>query len=122
MENNQQNYFDRFKTVILELKQLKQFQGINGDMDLSDEIRKINDLLTDLLYNWGISTEVILKAVGYYILHSEDSIEQKEKDWNIISNFLRALGQLRTHSDYIQTNQIFFEGLVAAIDREEIIV
>ena len=100
-------YKSQIIVIIENIKELKQLKSINGDMDLSDEIRKVNDLLTNLSYDWSIGIEAIFKIWGFYILHSGISTEQKEKDWNTITTFLRALGQLRTHTDYIQTNQYF---------------
>lgn len=115
-------YDNQLKTVLQELKKLKQFKGISGDMDLLDEIRKAYNLLTDLSGDWSIGIEEIYKIWGYYILHSNTSEKEKENDWNIISNFLIPLGKLQTHSDYITTNQIFFEELLTAIEHEKIII
>lgn len=121
-EYGRTEYLSQLKVVIQELKKLKQLKGIAEDMDLLDEIRKVNDLLTDLSCNWGIGIQEFYKIWGYYILHSTISIEEKENNWNIISNFLNVLGQLRTYSDYITTNQIFFEELLTAIEHEEITI
>lgn len=115
-------YKNQITVVLQELKKLKQLKGISGDMDLLDEIRKTYDLLTDLSCDWSIGIEEIYKIWGYYILYSDVSETEKGNDWIIISNFLNALGKLRTHSDYITTNQIFFEELLTAIEQEEITV
>lgn len=115
-------YLDQLKVVLQELKRLKQLKNISGDMDLLDEIRKAYNLLTDLSYDWSIGIEEIYKIWDYYILHSNVSEKEKENNWKIISTFLKSLGQLRTHSDYITTSQIFFEELLTAIEHEEIIV
>lgn len=117
---NQTEYHIQLKATLQEFKRLKQLKGIAGDMDLSDEIRKANDLLTDLSYDWSIGIDTIFKMWGYYILHSNISTAQKEYEWNTVATFLKALEQLRTHSDYIQTNQIFFEELITSIEHEEI--
>ena len=119
-DNNK--YLDQLKVVLTELKHLKLFKSISGDMDLLDEIRKANDLLTDSSCDWRIGIEEIYKVWGYYIIHSYAPEVEKENDWMIISNFLNALGKLRTHSDYITTNQIFLEELLTAIEHEEITV
>lgn len=121
-EYSRNEYLNQLKTVLQELKKLKQFKGISGDMDLLDEIRKVYNLLTDLSGDWSIGIEEIYKIWGYYIIRSDASEKEKGNDWNIISNFLIALEKFRTHSDYITTNQIFFEELLTAIEHEEIIV
>lgn len=115
-------YKNQITLILLELKKLKELKGIAGDMDLLDEIRKAYNLLTDLSYDWNTGMEEVYKIWGYYILHSDVSKQEKENDWIIISNFLNALGKLRTHSDYIATSQIFFEELLTAIEQEEITV
>ena len=121
-DNTYELYTKQIIVVLQELKKLKQLKSITGDMDLLDEIRKAYNLLTDLSGDWSIGIKEIYKIWGYYILHSNTSKKEKENDWIIISNFLNALGKLRTHSDYITTNQIFFEELLTAIEHEEIIV
>lgn len=115
-------YKNQITLILQELKKLKELKGIAGDMDLLDEIRKAYNLLTDLSYDWNTGMEEVYKIWGYYILHSDVSKQEKENDWIIISNFLNALGKLRTHSDYIATSQIFFEELLTAIEQEEITV
>lgn len=122
MENNREIYLTQLTVAMAELKKLKQIKGINGDMDLLDEFRQANDLLTDLSYDWSIGIDAIFKIWGYYILHADISTEQKENDWNIITTFLKVLGQLHSHSNYIRTNLVFFEELTIAIDHEEITV
>lgn len=121
-EYNRTKYLNQLKMVIQELKKLKQLKSISGDMDLLDEIRKAYDLLTDLSCDWSVGIEEIYKIWGCYMLHSDASEKEKENDWIIISNFLIALGKVRTHSDYITTSQTSFEELLTAVEHGEIIV
>ncbi len=116
---NNVEYNKQLKIVLQELKKLKQLKGISGDMDLLDEIRKAYNLLTDLFIDWSIGGEKIYKIWGYYILHSDASMQEKESDWSIISAFLVVLGKLQSHTDYITTNQIFLEELLTATEHEE---
>ena len=56
---NNVEYNKQLKIVLQELKKLKQLQGVSGDMDLLDEIRKEYNLLTDLSGDWSIGVEKI---------------------------------------------------------------
>ncbi|WP_304590733.1 hypothetical protein [Bacteroides acidifaciens] len=118
-DNTYELYTKQIVVVLQELKKLKQLKGISGDMDLLDEIRKAYNLLTDLSGDWSIGVEKIYKILGYYILHSDASMQEKESDWSIISAFLVVLGKLQSHNDYIATNQILFEELLTTIEHEE---
>ena len=48
------------------------------------------------------------------------SDKEKENNWINISNLLLVLMKIQSHSDYIQSNQIFFEDLLTAIENREI--
>lgn len=115
-------YTKQVAVVLQELKKLKQLKRMSGDMDLLDEFRKAYNLLNDLSCDWNPGIEEIYKIWGDYILHANVSEREKENDWMIISNFLNALGKLRTHSDYIAASQMFFEEFLTAIEDEKISV
>lgn len=119
-ENNRTEYLEQLKIVIQELKKLKQIRKINGDQDALDEIRRITEIFTHIDFDFSLGVEEIHKIWGYYILNSGTSDKEKENNWIILSNLLLVLMKIQSHSDFIQSNQIFFEDLLTAIDNREI--
>lgn len=119
-ENNRTEYLEQLKIVIEELKKLKQIMRIDGNQDALDEIRKTSEVFTDIDYDFSVGTEEIYKIWGYYLLNSAMSDKEKENNWINISNLLLVLMKIQSHSDYIQSNQIFFEDLLTAIENNEI--
>lgn len=119
-ENNKTEYLEQLRKVIKELKKLKEIRRINGDQDALDEIRKITEIFTHIDYDFSVWVREIHKIWGYYILNSGVPDKEKENNWIILSNLLLVLMKIQSHSDYIQSNQIFFEDLLTAIDNKEI--
>lgn len=119
-ENNRTEYLEQLKRVIQELKKLKEIMRIDGDQDTLDEIRKTSEVFTDIDYDFSVGVEEIYKIWGYYLLNSGMSDKEKESNWINISNLLLILMKIQSHSDYIQSNQIFFEDLLTAIENREI--
>ena len=120
MNDNRTEYLEQLKIVIEELKKLKQIMRIDGNQDALDEIRKTSEVFTDIDYDFSVGTEEIYKIWGYYLLNSAMSDKEKENNWINISNLLLVLMKIQSHSDYIQSNQIFFEDLLTAIENREI--
>lgn len=119
-ENNRTEYLEQLKIVIQELKKLKEIRKINGDQDALDELRKITEVFAQIDFDFSLGVEEIHKIWGYYILNSGISDKEKENNWIILSNLLLVLMKIQSHSDYIRSNQIFFEDLLTAIDNREI--
>ncbi|RHV86817.1 hypothetical protein [Culturomica massiliensis] len=111
---------EQLKRVIQELKKLKEIMRINGDQDALDEIRKMTELFTDIDYDFSVGVEEIHKIWGYYLLNSGISDKEKENNWSILSSLLLTLMKIQSHTDYIQSNQIFFEDLLTAIENKEV--
>lgn len=120
MNDNRTQYLKQLKIVIQELKKLKESRKLNGDQDALDELRKITEIFTHIDFDFSLGVEEIHKIWGYYILKSGISDKEKENNWIILSNLLLVLMKIQSHSDYIRSNQIFFEYLLTAIDNREI--
>ena len=120
MNDNRTEYLEQLKRVIEELKKLKQIMRIDGYQDALDEIRKTSEVFNNLDYDFSVGVEEIYKIWGYYLLNSGMSDKEKENNWINISNLLLVLMKIQSHSDYIQSNQIFFEDLLTAIENREI--
>lgn len=120
MNDNRTEYLEQLRKVIKELKKLKKIRRINGDQDALDEIRKITEIFTHIDYDFSVWVREIHKIWGYYILNFGVSDKEKKNNWIILSNLLLVLMKIQSHSDYIQSNQIFFEDLLTAIDHKEI--
>lgn len=75
--HNQTEYHSQLQSYAEVIKR-KQIKGITEDMNLSNNTRQTNDLLTDLSYDWSIGIKVIFKIRGYYISYSNISVNHKE--------------------------------------------
>lgn len=120
MNDKRIEYLEQLKRVIQELKKLKEIMKIDGDQDALDEIRKTTEVFTHIDYDFSVGVEEIHKIWGYYILNSGISDNEKANNWIILSNLILTLMKIQSHSDYIQSNQIFFEDLLTAIENKEI--
>lgn len=120
MNESRTEYLEQLKRVIQELKKLKEIRKIDGDQDALDEIRKTTEIFTHIDYDFSIGVKEIHKIWGCYILNSEISDNEKANNWIILSNLILTLMRIQSHSDYIQSNQIFFEDLLTSIENKEI--
>lgn len=118
--NTRTEYLEQLKRVIQELKKLKEIRKIDGDQDALDEIRKTTEIFTHIDYDFSIGVKEIHKIWGCYILNSGVSDNEKANNWIILSNLILTLMRIQSHSDYIQSNQIFFEDLLTSIENKEI--
>lgn len=113
---NREQYLKQVEIVFLELKKLKEIKGISGDMDISDELRTMNEFLEVSSYDWNIILEPLMDMAKNYLLHTDIPLKNKENTWDLLVTFINIISRLSKYSTYISSWQTLCEEILAEED------
>lgn len=112
--------YSAIQIVIRKIKEIENEYRVCGDMNLSDELDKITDILDLLKNRWDLKIEALSKLQRKYILDSRELEKKEEKQcWQQVCMLIESLAKFNSYVDYISAINIVLEQVVEELQNLE---